>query len=131
MFIFLTKCSQLPKEKLSQFRLKEIGYDVENDSLKIKFSNPLNCPLRITASPLGKFIKEQLDDNFPVIIDAHRDTLLTYWTNKSKDELSISFSATMGNPKAPVHIKAISLPFRKGNSYKIIQGYNGSYSHTS
>lgn len=37
----------------------------------------------------------------------------------------------MGNPNEPVHKKAINLPFRKGNKYKIIQGYNGSFSHTS
>ena len=47
--LFLTNCSQLPKIKLSQFSFKEIGYEVDNDSLKIKFSNPLNCPLRITS----------------------------------------------------------------------------------
>ena len=128
---FLTNCDQLPKRKLSQFSLKEIGYVVDNDSLKIKFSNPLNCPLRISANSLDKTIQDKLDDNFPVIIDAHKDTLLAYWTDKSKDEISISFSATMGSPKAPIHIKAVSLPFRKGNKYKIIQGYNGSFSHTS
>lgn len=128
---FLTNCSQLPKMKLSQFSLEEIGYEVVNDSLKIRFSNPLNSPLRITANSSNKTIQEKIDSNFPVIIDAHKDTLLAYWTDKSKDEISLSFSATMGNPKDPIHIKAVSLPFRKGNKYKIIQGYNGSFSHTS
>lgn len=128
---FLTNCSQLPKMKLSQFTLEEIGYEVVNDSLKIRFRNPLNCPLRITANSSDKTIQEKLDNNFPVIIDALKDTLLAYWTDKSKDEISLSFSATMGNPKDPIHIKAFSLPFRKGNKYKIIQGYNGSFSHTT
>lgn len=132
IFLFsLTNCSQLPKMKLSQFSLKEIGYEIYNDSLKINFSNPLNCPLRITANSSDNSIQEKLDDNFPVIIDAHKDTLFAYWTNKSKDDVSLKFSATLGNPNDSINIKAVCLPFRKGDKYKIIQGYNGSFSHTS
>lgn len=128
---FLTNCSQLPKKKLSQFSIQEIGYEVVNDSLKIKFSNPLYCPLRISATSDDKTIQDQLDDNFPVMIGANKDTLLTYWTHKSKDDISIKFSATMGNPNEPIHEEAVNLPFTKGKKYKIIQGYNGSFSHTS
>lgn len=132
LFLFLlTNCSQLPKEKLSQFSLQKIGYEVFNDSLRINFSNPLNCPLRIFVKSSDKNIQEKLDNNFPVIIGPKKDTLLTYWTDKSKDEISINFSATMGNPNDPVHKTAVNLPFKKGNKYKIIQGYNGSFSHTS
>jgi murein DD-endopeptidase MepM/ murein hydrolase activator NlpD len=128
---FLTHCSQLPKKKLSQFSLQEIGYEVTNDSLIIHFSNPLHCPLRISVKSADPIIQEKLDDNFPVVIDPQQDTVLTYWTDQSKDEISIRFSATMGNPNAPIHKKALNLPFRKGKKYKIIQGYNGSFSHTS
>ena len=130
-FIFLlTNCSQLPKEKLSQWEQK-IEYEVHNDSLKIKFDNPLNCPLRISAKSSDKIIQEKLAHNFPVTIDSNKDTLFTYWTNKSKDEISIKFSATLGNPNDSIHKKDMNLSFKKGNKYKIIQGYNGSYSHTS
>lgn len=132
LFLFyLTNCSRLPKIKLSQFSMDEIGYEVIKDSLKIKFRNPLKCPLRVSAISSDKTIQQKLNINFPVIIDANRDTLLTYWTNKSKDEISIKFAAYMGNPNDSIHIKAINLPFRKGKRYKIIQGYNGRFSHTS
>ena len=128
---FFINCDQLPDKKLSQFSLQEIGYEVYNDSLIIKFRNPLNCPLRIYAKTTDKIIQEKLKVNFPVIINSNRDTLLSYRVNKSKDEILINFSATMGNPNASILKKVIQLPFRKGKKYKIIQGYNGSFSHTS
>jgi len=131
LLFFLTNCNQLPKTKLAQFTIEEIGYEVDNDSLRIKFRNPLNCPLRISATSSDKIIQEKLEDNFPVTIDSNKDTLLMYWTNKSKDEVTINFSATFGNPNDPIHKKAVNLPFRKGSKYRIIQGYNGSFSHTS
>lgn len=130
LFLF-TNCSQLPNKKLSQFSLQDIGYEVDNDSLKIKFSNPLNCPIKISTKAIDKTIQKKLDVNFPVILQAQNDTLLSYWTNKSKDEIILTFSANLGNPKDSIRKKAINLPFTKGKTYKIIQGYNGSYSHTS
>ena len=129
--VVLTNCSQLPKEKFSQFSIQKIGYEVFNDSLRINFSNPLNCPLRISVKATDNAIQEELNRNFPVIIGAKKDTLLTYWTTKSKDDITIHFSATMGNPKDSIYILPVNLPFKKGYSYKIIQGYNGSFSHTS
>lgn len=128
--LLFINCCQLPKE-LSQASLQKIKYDVDNDSLKIIFNNSLNCPLRIFAKTPDKIIQEKIDNDFPVTMPPNKDTLLSYWTNKSKDEISIKFSAIMGNPNDSIHKKDINLPFKKGNEYKIIQGYNGSYSHTS
>lgn len=127
---FLTNCAQLPKTKFPQWKQK-IEYEVTNDSLRIKFNNALNCPLRITAKTSNEVIQKQLAHNFPVIIEPHKDTLLTYWTNQSKEEIPIRFSSTLGSPKDRIHEKKINLPFKKGKKYKIIQGYNGSYSHNS
>jgi len=129
--LFLTSCSQLPKIKLSQASLEKVKYEVYDDSLKIKFNNPLKCPLTISAKSPNKVIQEKLANNFPVTIEANKDMLVTYWTNKSKDEISIKFSATLGDPNDSIYKKDINLPFKKGNKYKIIQGYNGGYSHTS
>jgi len=130
VLFLLTNCSQLPLKKLPQWNQK-INYEVQNDSLKIEFNNPINCPIRISASSTDKVIQEKLDINFPVTIGTESDTLFTYWTNKTKDEIPIRFRATMGNPDDLVQVNKINLPFPKGHSYKIIQGYNGSYSHTS
>ena len=129
--LVFTTCSQLPKTQLSQFTLDNFEYDVENDSLHIQFENPLHCPIRLFAKSPDTDIQAKLNENFPVVINAHQDTLLRYWTNKSMDELSLSFSASIGDPKDSIHKKAICLPFKKGKRYKIIQGYNGSFSHSS
>ncbi|MFK8038343.1 MAG: M23 family metallopeptidase [Crocinitomicaceae bacterium] len=116
--------------KLSQWKQK-IEYEVANDSLQIKFNNPLNCPLRISAKSTNKTIQEKIVNHFPLTLNPNKDTVFTYWTNQSKDEIPIQFSATLGNPNDSIYKKEIMLPFKKGSKYKIIQGYNGSYSHTS
>lgn len=132
LVILFSNCSRLPT-RLSQAPSlsKKLNYEVQNDSLKINFSNPLNCPLRISANSSNKSIQEKLDINFPLIIESHKDTLFAYWTETPKDEISIKFSAIIGDPNKSIHKKNIALPFKKGNKYKIMQGYNGSYSHTS
>jgi len=127
---FLTNCQTLPKTTFSQWQ-QEFKYEVYNDSLRIEFNNPLNCPLRISAKSSNNVIQEKIDNNFPVTIAPKKDTLLTYWTNQSRDEIPIRFSGTLGNPNDSVYKKAINLPFKKGNKYKIIQGYNGRYSHST
>ncbi len=37
----------------------------------------------------------------------------------------------MGNPNDTIHKKDMNLSIRKGYKYKIIQGYNGKYTHSS
>jgi len=132
VFLFtLSCCTKIPSNKLSQFELKEIGYQVHNDSLVIELKNPLNCPLRIYSSSANDSIQKVLNQNFPVVIMAKSDTVLSYWTDKPKDDIPIQFSAKFGDPNTPIRKKTINFPFRTGNSYQIIQGYNGRFSHTS
>ncbi|MDP5229089.1 MAG: M23 family metallopeptidase [Cellulophaga sp.] len=114
--------------KLAQWEQK-IEYEVDNDSLKIKFNNPLHCPLRISAKSSDSIIQEKLAKHFPVTMDAQKDTLFTYDTNKPKDEISLKFWATLGNPNDSINKKDIQLPFKMDHKYSIIQGYNGRYSH--
>lgn len=126
----ITSCRTLP-ERLSQASITDIAYEVSNDSLNFRFSNPLNCPLRISVKTPDPMIQDLIDEDFPAVVDAQSDTLITYSTDKSMEEISIQFSAMMGNPNDSIYKKELSLPFKKGKKYKVIQGYNGSYSHTS
>lgn len=128
--IFLTSCNQLPKVKFSQWEQK-IEYEVYNDSLRIPIDNPINCPIRIFATSSNTDIQNSIANIFPITIPSNKDTLLTFWTDKSRDEILIRFSVVMGDPNGIIHKKDINLPFRDGNNYKIIQGYNGRFSHTS
>ncbi len=128
--LFLSNC-RLPKKILSQAGGKIVEYEVSNDSLKIQINNSLDCPLRISANSTHEALQAKIVKNFPVNIAPKKDTLLTYWTDKSKEEIQLTFSAMMGNPKDPIQKKEINLPFKKGDKYKIIQAYNGSFSHSS
>lgn len=102
---FLTNCSRLPTKKLSQSGGNIVEYSVDNDSLKIEINNPLKCPIRVSANSPEEVIQEKIANSFPVTIDPHKNVLLTYWTNKSKDEIQIEFSAMMGDPNNSIHKK--------------------------
>jgi murein DD-endopeptidase MepM/ murein hydrolase activator NlpD len=133
IIIFLvcfTNCKKLPKKKLSQWTQK-IAYDICNDSLKIEIYNPIKCPIRVFAKSSNKYIQDKLDIDFPVIIPSISDTTYSYWTDKSKKEIYITFTTLMGNPEEEIQKKEMNLPFKNGYTYKIIQGYNGKFSHNS
>ena len=130
-FLFLlTNCKTVPKTKYAQWKQK-IEYDVNNDSLIIKFNNPLHCPLRISAKSTNTVVQEKISLDFPIILASKVDTVLRYWTDQLKEEIPIQFTATLGNPNDSIIKKNINLPFNKGKTFKIIQGYNGTYSHSS
>jgi len=126
----MSSCSSLPK-RLSQASITEIGYEVLHDSLNFKFENPLHCPLRISAKTSNSEIQGIIDKGFPVTMEPKQDTLITYLVKAPKEEISIDFSAKLGNPKDSITKRKIALPFKEGNKYQVIQGYNGSYSHNS
>lgn len=131
-FLFLlSNCQRLPQKKLSQATQKKFNVEVVNDSLRIRMGNSISCPIRVFASSSNKDMQEKINKTFPVILPANSDTLISYWTDKTKEEIPIKFKLIMGNPNAPIYKKEMNLPFQKGAKYKIIQGYNGQFSHTS
>lgn len=130
LFIF-ANCTRLPLEKLSQVNETIVDYNVADDSLKIELSNPLDCPLRITANSSDEAIDEKLKHDFPITMDPHENTSISYWTNEKEDDIPLKFSARLGNPNDSITKEKVNLPFQKGKKYKVLQGYNGSFSHSS
>jgi len=126
----MISCRSLPK-KLQQASISEIGYEASGDSLNFKFENPLHCPLRISAKTSNSEIQGIIDKHFPVTIEPKQDTIISFLAEAYKEEFPIDFSAMIGNPKDSVTKREITLPFREGHEYRIIQAYNGSYSHNS
>ncbi|MEM7370893.1 MAG: M23 family metallopeptidase [Bacteroidota bacterium] len=124
-------CQPLPKVQLRQFTF-EREYKVEKDSLFIFLPNPLACPLRLSASSKQLAIQKVLDQHFPFILPANADTsfqgALIDWT---EGEAVISFRYVFGDPADTIISDTIALPFPKGKTYEIIQGYKGSFSHNS
>lgn len=126
----LVACKSVPSQKVSQASL-DIGYEVINDSLSVHINNTLACPLRINASSEQEEIQAFLAEYFPQVIAARKDTVFATPTNLSKENIKIRMSSTFGDPADSIRLQPLSFPFPEGKTYEIIQGYNGSFSHTS
>ena len=126
--IFFLQCKMVPKEKLSQWN-QPVAYTVANDTLKIEVSNILNCPLRMDAASKQKEIQALLTIDFPRVLPPGLDTFFSYPPRLQKQDLKLSFNFTMGDPNTPVADTVLQLPFPKGKSFRIVQGYNGKFSH--
>jgi murein DD-endopeptidase MepM/ murein hydrolase activator NlpD len=127
--LYLLSCKPLPTEKLSQWE-QEINYEVNSDTLHINIKNDLHSPVRVWAYPQNDSLEKILKQDFPLVLPARVDTVLRYWTDKQKDNIRIAFGFTFGDPRDSIQPKALELPFPKGKEYKVIQGYNGKFSHT-
>lgn len=119
-------CS-LPKERYSQFQLQKDIYQV-GDSTIIALKNTVPCPIRITFEYSGA---SSIVENF--VLQAYEQRIFKY----TKDRLSLAdankmaMSAILTDP-AGINIDTATrylFPFPKDKTYKIIQGYNGSFSH--
>lgn len=136
-FIFITisfllnmGCQTLPAEKYVQFKMS-IQQTFPADSLYINLTNPLKCPLRISAQSKNVIINEAIARDFPLILDPESQRIIRYQTTVDSTELQISYQATMGNPRDSIYPGKLFLPFPLHRNYKIIQGYNGKFSHQS
>ncbi len=125
----VTACTSIPDQKLYQAKLGT-NYEVRNDSIIVSTPNPLHCPVKIGASSQNVFVDSLLKTQFPVILSPLSDTTFIYSVKDTAD-IQITFSASFGDPGKKLKPYPMSLPFPKGRTYKIIQGYNGSFSHQS
>lgn len=119
----------MPNKKYYQFS-NTTKFEVKNDSLFIYVDNPLKCPLTIKVFTKNKEVKSQLNVNFPLVLKSEKDSLLFYSLIDVRDKkLNIKFSSIFGTPNDEINIRKVSLPFFSGRKYKVIQGYNGRFSH--
>lgn len=130
LLLTITGCKSLPKKRLKQFEAK-LSYVVEHDTLKVSVANAIHCPLRVGATSKKEAIDSLLAKDFPLILSPLSDSILLYPISLSKEEVKIKFSATMGDPAQSISPSKISLPLPAGGKSKIIQGYQGKYSHNS
>lgn len=127
-----TSCQSidLPKERFRQFDLSKVNVYIKNDSLYCKLNNPLDCPLRYYISTSDSTINKSLSFLQPITFRSKKDTLIQlYIPGASSHNLQASWGACMGDLDRKAEFNKMSFPFCKGKSYKIVQGYNGQYSH--
>ncbi|MEM6801322.1 MAG: peptidoglycan DD-metalloendopeptidase family protein [Bacteroidota bacterium] len=130
IFFFLFQCRPLPEKKLSQFKLP-YSYEVKDDSLRISIHNTLACPLRMSARSDLDSINQLLKADFPMVFPAFTDSNFIYPLKGLEKEIDLWFPAMFGDTAVKIIPQKISLPFPSGQKVKIMQGYNGSFSHTS
>lgn len=120
----------MPNQKLSQASIG-LDFSISNDTLSIFTPNPLLTPIRVKVSSNTESINLILAENFPKTLPAKTDSSFVYVIPGISPDATIKFSASFGDVKRQIDLNKVSLPFPKGKTYKIIQGYNGKFSHTS
>lgn len=121
-------CRPIPKIKHQQFSRKT-SFEFRQDSLVLYLENPLHCPTRNYAGTKDSLIYSKLQEHFPFVLSPKSDTTLVILFDHPVKEAKVEFGSTFGDPAVAIDSPRISLPFPKGRTYKIIQGYNGSFSH--
>jgi murein DD-endopeptidase MepM/ murein hydrolase activator NlpD len=124
-----TEKNQLPHEKYYEFHFTA-NYSYQNDTLKIEVKNPLNCPLRFSISSTDTSLSELVKSFGTLTVHEKTDTIIKYYF-KGRKGILLQFHSLFGDLSKQVIKNRISLPFPKNRSYKIIQGYNGLYSHNN
>ena len=132
----VSSCVPVPAEKLSQLTL-DIERKLVGDSLSIRIVNPVFAPLEFELQSSNAFIERAVKHEPLVVLQAY-DTFEKSWfidsltaidTSEFAAQLKVSlyFSATEFIEDRP----EIELPFPRGHRYRIIQAYNGRFSHRS
>lgn len=127
-------CQRLPKERYSQFSL---GIEVshENDSLRVEVRNTLACPIHFSLSHSEESIHAKVASGNPYLFDPFETRELTFfipdWEESWESELRKNAGLGASEYFRPDSLAIYQLPFPNNKSYKVIQGYGGSFSHTS
>jgi murein DD-endopeptidase MepM/ murein hydrolase activator NlpD len=120
----------LSKERYNQFDLSKIKVYIKNDTLFCSLSNSLDCPLRFYISTSDSIVNKSLHSLNPITFRSKKDTLIMIHVHSNTSgKIETSWGACMGDMERKIDYNKLDLPFCKGKSYKIIQGYNGQHSH--
>jgi murein DD-endopeptidase MepM/ murein hydrolase activator NlpD len=113
---------------------KEFSFSVNspvkyfNDSIVIILNNPINCPLRYFISSCDEKLNQFLRKYDTVALNPLQDSLIVIHY-KNNCGAKVFLKNIVGNPKIPISKYPLSLPFKANSTYRVLQAYNGSYSH--
>ncbi|WP_193316015.1 M23 family metallopeptidase [Flavicella marina] len=99
------------------------------DSTVIYLNNPVNCPLRYFLKSNNQSIKKLLNQYDTITLKPLSDSIIVIRHKNFILKEKIILKNKYGNPRIPINKYPISLPFKTNTKYKVIQGYNGIYSH--
>ena len=128
VLVACSSCKSLSEERLSQF---DMEWKVEHDSLgtSIYIKNPVHAPLRIRFTEL--YVLETYGESRSfLVLGGLQDTTL-YFEGLQSDQANLNASIGLGDISKSIKIQVAALPFPKGKSYRLMQGYNSTPSHNT
>lgn len=134
--IILSGCNRnATKIPAVQLKQNKVEFEkIETDSLiGFRLFNTVECPLRFkVGSNNAKFLTlAEVDSLYTV--PPRKDLMLVApresFVKEEVDEIEYKIQGELGDLQATVIEPKLTLPFPKGRTYKILQGYNGAFSH--
>ncbi len=115
----------------------EINYSgykaLSEDSVILTYFHPLKCPITINQQIVynGKSIDTRPSNIFPVTIrEGDTSTFIIKFTNPIiKEFIKFPGEVCFGDLKALVKKTSYAFPFPLNKTYRVMQGYNGEFSH--
>lgn len=124
IFSVLGCSSHIPKIKHQQSTI-DIDISFINDTLLLFAKNTLHCPYRIFI------IEKTNNDTLEEFIIPPLDSIQIRDTTLFPKKTTLKYNTAFGDPDKTIHKNELAFPFPKNLKYKILQGYNGSFSHNT
>lgn len=120
---------KLPKEHYYPFYYN-FDSAFKNGTISFHLKNPLMCPINV------KLVKDTTNLNLEtlfgqVTLRELHDTIININYKNFKSKGKVKYVVRYGDYKREIKKNEIALPFPLGKEYKIIQGFNGGFSHYS
>lgn len=119
----------LPKEKYNQFTY-ETSHSYENDKLSVNLRNPVMSPVRVWLRSSNDTLQDIFDDVNPIELEERADSTVVFSGIKDFDD-KISYTIAFGSSSKEIKQTLIELPFPKNRVYRIIQGNDTDYTHST
>lgn len=111
----------------------EVDLTEANDTVVLQFVNPVACPLRVSISHPIESVNQSIGDQKAIVLDSYDSAevimFIQDWEEEWRSDFSISMTMGRLNGFVADSSAIYELPFPQGYRTKIIQGYNGSFSH--
>ncbi len=130
--LFLTACAGLRKLPTEQYYPFYYHFDrqYQNDSIYFGLTNPLKCP--VTIKLVEDAVNPGIENLFGQLTLAEsQDTVIRIYYPDFIQDNRTRYIVRYGDPAKKIEKSPIAFPFPKGKEYKIIQGYNGDFSHNT
>lgn len=121
------RTTPLPTKKVYAFyQYSKVRYF--EDSIVISLDNPVNSPLRYFLSSSSDVLNQRLEPYDTVVLRPLQDSIIVIdFPNDKKSKVKLI--NRLGDPSLQVNNYPVSLPLSVNKRSRILQAYNGSYTH--